>query len=417
MRLDATPSDAMYDEPVAIRLAGLPPINGVTMRAAARDDLGQRWESRAEFVAGPDGALDLALQPPLAGSYATADPAGLLWSLELDRSIVERSAFIKTNADPVAIAISAEIGGISLATTKLMRRFLAPGIVKSEVTDDGLVGAMFHDEAAARPGIIVLGGSGGGMAIDHPALLASRGYAVLSLAYFATAGLPATLADIPLEYFERALEWMRRHPGVCADRIAVIGHSRGGELALLLGATFPDIKAVVAYAPSGVVWPGLGGEPRTPSASWTWRGRPLPFIEPAPPDTAAWSNPPVVLTPWFLKSMRHRESAEAAAIPVERINGPVLMFSGTDDRMWPSLNLADFAVQRLIERDFPHPYEHVSYAGAGHFIRFPYHPVISEIFHPIARAPMALGGTPEANQIANLDSWRRCLSFLAKFLA
>jgi hypothetical protein len=29
---------------------------------------------------------------------------------------------------------------------------------------------------------------------------------------------------------------------------------------------------------------------------------------------------------------------------------------------------------------------------------------------------MALGGTPEANHLANLDSWRRCLSFLKKFL-
>ena len=67
-------------------------------------------------------------------------------------------------------------------------------------------------------------------------------------------------------------------------------------------------------------------------------------------------------------------------------------------------------------RNFSHPYEHVSYAGAGHFIRFPYSPPISAIFHPVTRTMMALGGTPEANHIANLDSWRRGLSFLKKFL-
>jgi hypothetical protein len=93
------------------------------------------------------------------------------------------------------------------------------------------------------------------------------------------------------------------------------------------------------------------------------------------------------------------------------------MFSGTDDQMWPSLNLADLAMQRFIAHDFPHSFEHVSYAGAGHFIRFPYSPVINEIFHPVVKTPMALGGTPEANQVANLDSWRRCLDFLGKHFA
>ncbi len=114
--------------------------------------------------------------------------------------------------------------------------------------------------------------------------------------------------------------------------------------------------------------------------------------------------------------MKNRESAARAAIAVEKIRGPVLMFSGTDDQMWPSLNLADAAMQRLLAHDFPHSHEHVSYAGAGHFIRFPYSPVISEIFHPIVKTPMALGGAPEANHLANLDSWRRCLALLASAL-
>ena len=80
--------------------------------------------------------------------------------------------------------------------------------------------------------------------------LAARGYAALALAYFGTEHLPPTLAEIPLEYFETALAWLARQPEVDPDRLGVAGVLRGGELALLLGATFPALRAVVADVPS-----------------------------------------------------------------------------------------------------------------------------------------------------------------------
>jgi dienelactone hydrolase len=88
-------------------------------------------------------------------------------------------------------------------------------------------------------------------------LLACHGYAALALAYFdyqGMEGLPTSLMEIPLEYFERAIAWMGKQPQVNRDKLAVVGISKGGELALLLGSTFPEIKSVVAYVPSGVVW-------------------------------------------------------------------------------------------------------------------------------------------------------------------
>ena len=406
----------MYDEPVKIRLDGFPPLHAVSLSASAVDGLGRKWRSEATFLTDGGGEVDLSLAPPRSGSYRTADSNGFLWSLQLDREVVERNAFVIARPDDVSIRLSAEIDGKEVASGSLVRRFLNRDVLREEVRDDGLVATFFHTQEGPRPGIIVLSGSGGGLAEDQPALLASHGYAVLSLGYFLMPGLPQGLAEIPLEYFERAIAWMKRNPAVDANRIAVMGASRGGELSLLLGSIFPDIKAVVAYVPSGVVWPGIGGEGNAPGAAWTLRGEPVEFMESAPPDPAMWSKSPIPMTPWFLDSLKNHASIERAAIAVEKINGPVLMFSGSDDQMWPSLNLADLAVQRMIARGFAHPSEHVSYAGAGHFIRFPYSPTISEIFHPLTRQMMALGGTPEANHIANLDSWRRCLSFLKKFL-
>ncbi|MGH7863853.1 MAG: acyl-CoA thioesterase/BAAT N-terminal domain-containing protein, partial [Candidatus Binataceae bacterium] len=89
MRIDATPKDALYDEPVEIRLAGCLAHQQLTVRALATDDLGRRWESKAVFVSDSEGRVELAVQIPLSGSYAVRDAMGLMWSMELDRAVAE----------------------------------------------------------------------------------------------------------------------------------------------------------------------------------------------------------------------------------------------------------------------------------------------------------------------------------------
>lgn len=344
---------------------------------------------------------------------------GLFWSMRLDRAVIERGPFVKTTANPIMVTITAEQAGETVSI-EIARRLMGRGVRRTEIRPiqgDGLVATFFDHESGPRPGVIIVSGSGGGLAEDQPALLASRGYAVLSLAYFGIEGVPADLTNIPLEYFGRAIAWMRAHQSVDRERIGVMGASRGGELALLLGATFPALKAVVAYVPSGVVWPGLSRDAAAGvPPSWTREGSPLSFMPSPPPDMEAWGKPPVVLTPTFHQAMAMLPREQWPEIEVEKINGPILMFSGSDDQMWPSLMLADIAVQRLLRHNFPHKFDHITYAGAGHFIRFPYSPVISEIFHPMVKMMMALGGDAVFNAAADRDSWDRLLGFLAASL-
>lgn len=341
---------------------------------------------------------------------------GLFWSMRLDPAVVERGPFTRTLPTPLAVTVAAEQGSEAISI-EITRRLMASGVRRHEVREQGLVATFFDYQGGPRPAVIIVSGSGGGLAEDQPALLASRGYSVLSLAYFGMEGVPEDLANIPLEYFGRAIEWMKAHPSVDRERIAVMGMSRGGELALLLGATFPAIKAVVAYVPSGILWPGLS---RIPSPNvlpaWTRGGAPLHFMPNPPPDAEAWSKPPVVLTPSFHAAMKMLPRNEWPEIEVENIHGPILMMSGSDDQMWPSLALADIAAQRLLRSKFSHRFEHVTYAGAGHFIRFPYSPVITEIFHPVVKTMMALGGDAVSNAAADRDSWARVLGFLAASL-
>ena len=72
-------------------------------------------------------------------------------------------------------------------------------------------------------------------------LLASRGFATIALAYFGAPGLPDKLVGIEVEAVERAIRWLDGRADVSGDRVAVIGGSRGGELALLAGSLLKQI--------------------------------------------------------------------------------------------------------------------------------------------------------------------------------
>src|SRR5262245_54524310 len=256
-RLSISPASALVDAAFTVRVAGARPRAAVTVRARVDDPVRGRWHSEAVFEANVRGEIDLASGRSVAGAYAGADPFGLLWSLERDPSSVPLAGFAGPS-DPFDVELTVEGDGAVADRGSTRRCFLSTAVVREPVRDDGPVATVFRGaDSTRRPGVLVVGGSDGGLAEGMAALLASHGFAALALAYFRAEHLPAELIEIPLEYFETAIRWLGRSSSVAPGRLAVIGRSRGGELALLLGATFADITAVVGYVPSGVVHAGI----------------------------------------------------------------------------------------------------------------------------------------------------------------
>lgn len=312
--------------------------------------------------------------------------------------------------------IEAEVDGKVVASAVFKQFVVAADVSEIPLRENGLVGSLFKPGSAGpHPGIIVLGGSSGGIgsALYKAKMLASHGYAALALAYFAYEDLPLRLNNIPLEYFEKAIQWMETQHYVIPGKMGVLGASRGGELALLLGATFPKIKAVVAYVPSHVVW-GYH------LSSWTHKGKPLDFVPYNITDKQRkelFKDPPYKLTPIFRIRLKNTSAVEKATIPVERINGPVLLISGKDDQMWPSALMSKKVMNRLSRKKHPFPYHHLSYKGAGHGIGIPYYPTTRlHGVHSIAKVDYAHGGNAQDNAFASVDSWPKVLRFLKKSL-
>jgi dienelactone hydrolase len=268
---------------------------------------------------------------------------------------------------------------------------------------------------------MTVSGSGGGIAREEAALLASRGFACLALAYFNYPGRPGELCDMPLEYFGQALDWLAAQPEIQADAIAVKGNSRGGELSLLLGATFPVVRAVVAGVPSGYIW-GAARSDWADGAAWTLHGMDLPRVpvreeDEADPERDVTADGAIKLTPGFLKALAHAtpEELAAAEIPVERTNGPILMLCGDADDMWPAIEMTDVVLRRTTEAGFGHQVRRINYPDAGHLITLPYLPVRTAAEHPLG-GYFAYGGSTAGTAAARASAWREMLSFLASSL-
>ena len=257
--------------------------------------------------------------------------------------------------------------------------------------------ALVRPEAASDTGVLLLAGSSGAVEEDRARLLAQHGATVLALRWFGGPGQQPGPFDVPLETFVEGLD---RLAGEC-DRVTVVGTSFGAEAALLVTALDPRVQAVVALAPSPVVWAGVDGDRQT--SHWTHRGRPLdfvPFDESWAPDT----DPPAYRTLYERSLAADPDAAERAAIPVERIAGEVVVVGGEDDQVWPG---ADFA-RAVATRRTTHGRgtRVVTHARAGHRVTFP-----GEA--PVVRGQaMARGGSPEADAELGLAAWPHLVEVL-----
>lgn len=285
------------------------------------------------------------------------------------------------------------------------------------VRRDGVNGRLFSGAGSdPRPGVLVLHGGGGARGYEqrYAALLAEHGYDVFCVEYFGVEGVRDALLQIPLEAFGNAATWLLERPTVSGDQVGVIGFSRGGEAALLTGATFETVGVVAAYVPSGYAWaapswmPGVGED----QPSWTLGGDPVPFLdidqyvtESEDSDTPLGGDTPSASA----IALDHADSRERerTTIPVEETEGPVLLVSAGRDSVWPSSRLAAVARERL--DDHPWPVEHCSFPAAGHAIRVPYRFAGDADPDETHR----YGGTNEANARASARAWRRTLDFLA----
>jgi dienelactone hydrolase len=373
VRLDVGAAAAAFVTPLHISVNGLPPGGLVTLRARARDYQGRQWESAAQFRASASGVLNLASAVPVSGSYHVADAAGLLWSLSPVFASNPSTQFYMDYSG-FSVTLQVLVDGKVQAETTLDRQGSAPSSIQT-VAGNGFASTMFLP-ARPRPGapvVVVIGGSEGGEDLLTASALAAIGDPAMALGYFGEPGLPSCLCNIPLEYFARAVSWLRTQPATRGRPLILYGVSRGGEGALLIASYEPELfSAVIASSPSAHVDLAFGG----PGSAWTWEGKPLPT---------------------------------GTLIPVSRIRVPLLIGDGGLDAVWDSSASATLIMSELSAAHDHAPYVNLYYPDAGHgFLGTPpYFP-----YDGLGGLGNNLGGSQQANALAEEQSWARMIGFI-----
>jgi dienelactone hydrolase len=256
----------------------------------------------------------------------------------------------------------------------LQRRWLVP-VSAETMRKDGFDG-LLYTSAAVRPdapAVVVLGGSGGGYDAAPAVGLAMSGYPALALAYFAEPGLPQCLCSIPLEYFARAVSWLRTQPDGRGRPVVLYGASRGAEAVLLLASYLPHLAdGVVASSPTAVI---NGAGSVEPGPAWTFGGQPLPPV---------------------------------GNIPVTRLRVPLLMGDGGQDPQWNSAAAASTIMSELHGSADHAPATNLYYPGAGHYYFGvpPYFPFFT------STEVTGLGGSAQADALVTEQFWTHMITFL-----
>ena len=247
-----------------------------------------------------------------------------------------------------------------------------------------------HPDVPVSTGVLLLAGSSGRIDHGRAELLARHGATVLPLRWFGAPGLQPEPYEVPLELFADALDTLTAE----CDRLAVIGTSFGAEAALLVAAGEPRIAATVGFAPTSVVWGGWDDGRET--SHWTREGRPLPYV---PLAREAWpiEDPPAFRDLYAASLAEHPDEADAAAIPVQDVDGTLILVAGGDDQVWPSVDFAERISRR--RRDHGLDTIVVTLPDAGHRTVLPGEPIVR------AGQQMLRGGTPEADADLGRLAW------------
>lgn len=420
--LRISPIDSYIDEDVMIKVSGCLANAEVFIKAITYDEKGKMFYSYARFIANKEGEIDVSSQKPIEGTYNEMDGSGLFWSMKHADSKLD-DYYEKGNLDKVTINLFLIVNDVEVDSLTIFRYFYKSGVKKEVIQIEEVNGTLFQPESQGKyPAVILLSGSDGGSKEHAAALLASKGYITFALSYFGGVGVPKDLENIPLEYFQKATIWLQEHPFV-NGKVSLIGYSRGGELALLLGATFDYYKSIIACAPSAYITAGMKNGIFAPIPSWTMDKQPLPYLR----FKYRFSTMFTLLKNWILKqpisylsiwdnTLNDEEGIRESRIPVEKIKAPVMFISGEDDQLWPSAKYVKLMEEKLKDAENNSSQNrYLYYKDAGHFISFPYSFVnlpSNVLMNVGGGMTMTFGGTKATNAAAAKDSWSKILEFL-----
>uniref|UniRef100_A0A8C5HSK4 Acyl-coenzyme A thioesterase 4-like n=1 Tax=Gouania willdenowi TaxID=441366 RepID=A0A8C5HSK4_GOUWI len=369
------PTRALVDEKFKVLVKNLPPGRPFTVRSLHLSEDKDYWEAYGHYVSDHQGELSVRDDLSFGGTYTGREPMGLLCTMcPIPGSRPGLRLRKKDVTTPMLVTISVYSGHedhrdqTPLASVVTERWYMAPGVQRFPLQQSEVRGTLFVPPGPGPfPGMLDMWGGGGGLLEYRGALLASHGYACLSLEYFK----PGELETANQQY---------NHPQVNPDRVGIFGLSLGSAVTLNLATESAIPRCVVCVSSNNIF------------------SRDMSIV-------TAYTN------------LSKYESLLVFTLLVEKIRCPMLCISGCDDQNWPAVEIVDNMMETLRAAGKDHLLTRVDYPDAGHLIEPPFTPHFrSTNFLRTKmgekRILMLWGGQTKPHSDAQEDSWRKILSFL-----
>ena len=245
--------------------------------------------------------------------------------------------------------------------------------------DEGFCGVYYPGEKYPAHALIVAGGAipNKNLCVMMARSFITAGFNVLVLGMYGWKGLPSELRQIPVEYAERAIKWLKTEKHI--ERIAINGVSTGAGYALLIASLLPDISCVLVGSPFDHVMeacvPPRGSKYQPSDCSvYTWHGQDLPFTK--------WKARTKTEIPALRKaceaSMHYgkgffaryfydlQKLDSSSRIRVENMNADIFLCAADHDNWWPSEDTVLRVRKILKENHYTFRVETKIYKRASH---------------------------------------------------
>jgi pimeloyl-ACP methyl ester carboxylesterase len=363
--------------------------------------------------------LNTAKDAPEEGSYSGVESDGYFWSMT-EAHEVPPDMLSALSFDPTAIIIKAESQKNGTMSTKVHRDFALPLTNVQDIRSEGIVGKLFmpkqHDKN--RTAVVIIPGAGGPNFEILPAyLLAARGFTVFSLAYYGLDDLPQQLESIPIEYFSRAVDYLRRKYIGSGGKIVLLGISRGTEAAAMLALQRIDIDGLVLLSTSSVLNSGWGTGFKARMPAWTLHGSALPFMPSVQDEDEVMQAQTAPYRTRALYDLRLNKLKvdDPARIPFGKIKGDVILLSCDQDEVWPSARMSADIVAAAKGQGKINVMSYV-FRYCGHDLGAPVAPTTGRTYQwPSKGLQYTLGGTPQATWHGQTAAWSGFLKYLRVF--
>ncbi|WP_126947919.1 acyl-CoA thioesterase/bile acid-CoA:amino acid N-acyltransferase family protein [Xanthomonas sp. BRIP62409] len=408
--------DSGADAPLGVHVSGMQPTELVELRLSMRDAKGNLWRSSALYRADLDGRVDPSSTASEAGTYVGVDEAGLFWSMRPEGpSRPSPFPIRRRDADlrfaPAQFTVEMVLAGRVVDSVEMRRWIDGEGVSAFAVHSPGLVANVYAPRSALvdgrrHPAVITLGGSEGGIdsADMYAAWLASHGFVAMSVGYYRLPGLPKDLVRVPIDPVSVAVDWLQKQRYVDASGIGVLGGSWGGTIAMAAASHDQRLHAVVSLVGSPAPFRGIQRdvEPADFRAvdkpGLTLAGKDLPFL----PYRAGAS--------WLDDTDLQAQAAlKAAMLPLERINGPLMLVAAGDDQLGLSGQMAAVAKRYLAQHARKQPDQILYFSDAGHLISPLWQPTTYR--HELG-PHLQVGGSPQGYARADRESGAAVIRFL-----